>query len=407
MNNARKFQLLLVLAAMLLISGCQTISIDFTAAGDESPDEVAGEHAAQSQEEEFSLIPAGLLVNTGEEDALTYVDASGQIVGDISTPGIVAAEIDDAALGGRVVSGETFTELVYRAWTPEQALMVNINGKISTLRSSNTFLALAASPDGALAFAEVRMTSDNYPHGYLYAGTIETIANTGSFYDLVDAPNYMVITPVAVESTAGEPQGVFYTKAAWGIGGADLIFPINRGLYFFDLTSGDNMQVISEDRSFQGISPDMSMSGYVDYDLNGNRSMTVRSIQNGTDINFPLDPKSDRGAGFAVFSPDNGHTAWLEAAGSMISDPYDFQPFVRIGEISSGEVVHVIDDAMARDALNAPLVTFMRPAGWLTNDTLLVEVRGENWSDASLLSYNISTGDLSVFTSGSFVGFAY
>jgi len=372
MNNARKFQLLLVLAAMLLISGCQTISIDFTAAGDESPDEVAGEHAAQSQEEEFSLIPAGLLVNTGEEDALTYVDASGQIVGDISTPGIVAAEIDDAALGGRVVSGETFTELVYRAWTPEQALMVNINGKISTLRSSNTFLALAASPDGALAFAEVRMTSDNYPHGYLYAGTIETIANTGSFYDLVDAPNYMVITPVAVESTAGEPQGVFYTKAAWGIGG-----------------------------------PDMSMSGYVDYDLNGNRSMTVRSIQNGTDINFPLDPKSDRGAGFAVFSPDNGHTAWLEAAGSMISDPYDFQPFVRIGEISSGEVVHVIDDAMARDALNAPLVTFMRPAGWLTNDTLLVEVRGENWSDASLLSYNISTGDLSVFTSGSFVGFAY
>ena len=238
----------------------------------------------------FHLVPVGVLVNKGDENSLTYVDAAGQVVGAISTPGLVATESDDAVIAGRVVSGEPLPPVVFRAWTPEQSLMANINGAISTLRPSNTFLSIAASSDGALAFSEVLMTEDNTPHGYLFAGTVDTIGGVGSFYDLVDAPNYMVVTPVAVESTAGEPQGVYYTKTAWGIGGVDLIFPINRGLYFFDLTSGESTVSISDDHGFQGISPDMHLAGYVDYDLNGDRSMTIRTIQSGTDVKIPLDP---------------------------------------------------------------------------------------------------------------------
>jgi hypothetical protein len=49
----------------------------------------------------------------------------------------------------------------------------------------------------------------------------------------------------------------------------------------------------------------------------------------------------------------------------------------------------------------------MRPAGWLDDQTLLIEVRAENWQDATLLRLSLSDGSLTLFASGSFLAFGY
>jgi len=286
--------------------------------------------------------------------------------------------------------------------------MANTNGHISTLRQTNSFHSLTgATGQSALAFSEVLINSDNLPHSFLYAGNTANLSSVGSFYDLIDEPTYMALMPVGVEAVSSEPQGIWYTKTAWGIGGVDLIFPITRGLYFFDLTNGDNLQYLDTDRSFQGISPDLSHAGTVDFDMAGDRAMTVTNLTNNQHTSFALDPTSDRGSGFAVFSPNNQFAAWLEVSGSMISEPSNFHPRVRIGDIQNAGIVRDLVDATAAQAINGDQVTFMRPAGWLTNEILLVEVRGQDWGDVSLLRYDVNSGGLSIFSSGSFVGFGY
>jgi len=135
--------------------------------------------------------------------------------------------------------------------------------------------------------------------------------------------------------------------------------------------------------------------------------MTIINLTSSQQTSFALDPASDRGAGFAVFSPNNQFAAWLEASGSMVAEPPNFHPRVRIGDVQNGSVVRDLLDATAAQTINSDQIAFMRPAGWLTNETLLVEVRGQDWEDVLLLSYDVMSGGLSIFSTGSFVGFGY
>jgi hypothetical protein len=354
------------------------------------------------------LIPDGVLVNINEATGLAYLDTDGQLISEIETTGIGSTGPENVAIAGTVVPGDPLPPIIYHSWDPEQALKVNTNGKITTLRQINSFLAISSAPgQSAVSYSEVTINQDNFPHSYLYAGDAASLGSAESFYDLVDEPTYMALMPVGVKTADGAAQGVWYTKTGWGIGGADLIFPITSGLYFYELSSGNNLLYINPARSFQGISPDLTHAGAVDFDVAGNRAMTVIDLVNNKLVTFPLNPASDRGAGYSVFSPNNLFTAWLEASGSMISDPYDFHPRVRIGEIQSGDVVKELIDAEAIKGIDSERVTFLRPAGWLTNEALLIEIRGQDWGDVSLLRYDVFSGDVSVFSIGSFVGFGY
>jgi hypothetical protein len=354
------------------------------------------------------LIPDGVLISTGSENSLTFLDTQGVVMREIETPGIITVGQEDVAIAGPILPDGPFPTVVYHSWLPVQALMTNTNGVIETQRAFDTFSALIGAPgQSALAFSEVRYNTENHPHGFLYAATSENLASVPAFFDLVDEPFYWVLKPVGVKTIGGEVQGVWYTKTAWGIGGADLIYPINRGLYFFDLTNGDNTQYLDDTRSFQGISPELAFAASVESTSAGDAALTAINLNTGETIKFPLDPATDRGAGFAVFSPDNRYVAWLEATGSMVSDPYDFHPRVRMGETQSGGVVQALEDPVAAQTINGDTVTMMRPAGWLDNETLLIEVRGKNWNDVTLLRFVVNTGNLTVFSQGSFLVFGY
>ena len=417
MNFKKIILITIILVILLAVSSCQNVTIDLAGEDAKTPDAAASKMDESDETEDFpaeiigsgDLLPDGVLVNTDNGVGLTYLDVNGQVLSEIQTPGIGGSvDPENVAIAGTVTPGQPLPPIIYRSWEPEVALMVNTNGQTSTLRITNSFLSLNVAPgQSALAFSEVMISPDNFPHSFLYAGNTANLDSVGSFYDLIDEPTYMALMTVGVEAVSGEPKGVWYIKTGWGIGGADLIFPITRGLYFFDLTNGDNLQYIDADRSFQGISPDLSHAGTVDFDMAGDRAMTVINLTNSQKTSFTLNPASDREAGFTVFSPNNQFAAWLEASGSMISEPFNFHPLVRIGDIQNGGVVRELVDAIAAQAINGDRATFMRPVGWLTNEILLVEIRGQDWGDVSLLRYDVLSGGLSLFSSGNFVGFGY
>ena len=407
----------IALVTLLAFSSCQNVTIDLADEDAKSPDAAASQADESNETEDFpaenmgsgDLLPDGVLVNMDNGVGLTYLDVNGHILSEIQTPGIGGSvDPENVAIADTVIPGQPLPTIIYRSWEPEQSLMANTNGQTSTLRLTNSFLSLSGAPgQSALAFSEVMISPDNFPHSFLYAGNAVNLNSVESFYDLIDEPTYMALMAVGVEAISDEPQGVWYTKTGWGIGGADLIFPITRGLYFFDLTNENNLQYIDADRSFQGISPDLSYAGTVDFDMEGDRAITVINLANSHQTSFALDPASDRGAGFTVFSPNNQFAAWLEANGSMISEPFNFHPLVRIGDVQNGDIVKDLVDAAAVQAINVDRASFMRPVGWLTNEILLVEVRGKDWGDVSLLRYDVISGGLSLFSSGNFVGFGY
>jgi hypothetical protein len=354
------------------------------------------------------LIPDGVLISTTTEESLTLVDIDGRFVREIETPGITNLRPEEVTIAGPLVPDGPFPPVIYRSWMPDQALMVNDNGQVSAARTSDTFLALAGAPgQAAFAFSEVKYNENNYPHGFLYAAKTDNLSSVPAFFDLVEEPSYWPLKPVGVETTAGEPQGVWYVKTAWGIGGVDLIFPINRGLYFFDLTSGDNLQILNDNHSLQGISPDLGFAASVDAGSASEGALSVTNLSNQQTQQFPLDPATDRGAGWAVFSPDNRYAAWLEASGSMISDPYDFHPRVRVGDISNGGVVQSVEDTAVNQVIGGNSLSMQQPVGWLDNETLLIEVRAQDWNDARLLRFDVNTGNLTMFSDGAFLAFAY
>jgi len=415
----RKFLPLIaiLITVSLLIISCDALPFNISM---DSPaqEEIANEGLdedsapAESTIEEIadpsgSLVPAGAFVNTQDGMGLSYVNAAGQLITELKTPGIASADSKEVHVAGTIPSGPIYTPLVYRSWDPQQAIMINVNDTITTLRKSDGFFAMSGAPgQSAIAFSEVQMDGDE-PHSYLYAGNTDNLGDVSAFFDLIDAPTYMALMPVGVEALANQPQSVWYTKSAWGIGGVDLIFPITRGLYRFDLTSGDNIQYLDPEKSFQGISPDFSTAGWVDFEPSGDRALQVMKLAAGQVTSFQLDPSSDRGAGFVVFSPDNQYAAWLEASGSMVSEPLNFQARVRAGYIPNGGIVNEVNLDTASQFMPSGSAAMMKPVGWLDNMTVLIECHGQDWNETNLLTLDIASGQMALFAAGSFSGFTY
>jgi len=353
------------------------------------------------------ILPTGVLVNPHNGIGLKYYDSTGQAIAELKTPGIDNADLATVHIAGNMSSDKNFPPIVFCSWDPDQALRVNSVDSISTLRSTNSFLALVgAAGQDALAFSEV-VIENNSPHSYLYAGNFDDLGNASSVYDLNDENTNMALIPVAVDAINGNPQGVWYTKTAWGIGGVDLIYPITSGLYYLDLNSGEIQQFLDSQRNFQGISPDHLMAGSVEFDFDGDRSMMVTQFTSGQTIQFQLNSTSDRGAGFAVFSPDGQYIAWLEAGGSFSTDPTDFKARVRIGDLVGKSILREITSTLIKQTLNRTDISFTKPAGWLDSQSLLIEAWSEDWEQAFLVRLNVTDGSLTPFCEGSFSGFVY
>jgi len=412
MRNKRNLLSLLMISLVSAISGCgikiefQEQTEDLTAPPVEGEDSAPPMEASAEEIMIEQLTPNGVMAMAEDNLSLAVFNAEGKQLDFMQAPGIGSGDPQNLHLAGSWSENTPLPPLIYRGWEPEQAILQSVNGIASSLRTTDAFLSMAgAEGQPAFAFSEVALDA-NAPHSYLYAGTPDSIDSATAFYEMKDDQMVMALQPVAVDAVGGQPQGVWYTQTAWGIGGVDLIFPINQGLFFFDLTSGENLQALDNTRNFQGISPDRQWAASVEFDYVGNKALTVRNLETGQSVTFALHPASDRGAGYAVFSPDGQYAAWLEAGGSLLGDP-PFHPRVRVGDTASGGVVAETDSVAATQVLGWGTVSFLKPAGFLDAQTVVIEARGEEWGTVALLKYGFATGSLSVLCQGSFAGFVY
>jgi hypothetical protein len=366
---------------------------------------VSGEEGAPTLEAQTqpNSLPSGVLVDPQNGSNLIVYNTGGQHEYTLNAPGIGNLMTQSAVLAG---SGSD-AALVYHSWDPQQALMVNKQGTISTLRTTDAFFGMAsARGQAALAFSEV-VVEQVSPHSYLYAGTVDNLGSASPIYDLNDENLQMALLPVAVDAQNGVPRTIWYTQSAWGIGGVDLIFPITRGLYAFNLSSDQPGQALDAERNFQGISPDMRFAASTTFDAQSDQSMTVTDLSSGQNTTYALHANNERGSGYAVFTPDSQLVAWLEAGGSFAVEPSTYHSMVRVGEIASGAVDYDIEDGSVAQALGVDQITFMKPVAWLDNQTLLIEARTTDWGQVVLVRASLGEGNLSYFSDGSFIGLAY
>lgn len=410
MNTRQTLKIIIVSA--FLISSCN-IKLDYPAPTSEfSAPPVEGDSSApplETSADEIlinTITPTGVCVVKKEMAVLDCYNIDGELTSSIQVPGIGSTDPQRLHLAGAANSG-TALPVVYSSWIPEQSLVKSENGTVLPLRKTNSFFAMAGVPEKPiLAFSDV-VFEDNIPHSFLYDASLPNLSSSEPFFEMIDAKMGMVLLPVAVEAAASQAGKVWYTHSAWELSGEDRIFPINSGLYVFDLKTGQNSKALGTERNFQGLSPDKIQAGSISIDLNGDHSMRVTNLQTGRMINFPLDPTSDRGAGYAVFSFDGKHAAWVESGGSLIAGPSEFKTRIKVGNIETGEVIQELDSSAASKKLDWEWVSFMKPVGWLSEQTMIIEIRAGDPKIAALIKYDISDGSLQLLCEGSFAGFSY
>ena len=381
MNTRQTLKILIV--STFFLSSCNVKLILPAPTPEFSAPPVEGDSSApplESSAEEIlinSITPTGVCTVNLDIEVLDCYNNNGELISSIKTPGIGSTDPQGLHLAG-AAGTETVPPVVYFSWSPEQSLMKSENGTTFLLRKTNSFFAMAGVPEEPiLAFSDV-IFEDTIPHSYLYSGSLSTLGTSEPFFEMIDTKMEMVLMPVAVEAAGSQAGKVWYTHSAWELSGEDRIFPTNSGLYVFDLKTGQNSQALGAERNFQGLSPDKTLAGSISIDLKGDHAMRVTNLQTGRMINFPLDPMSDRGAGFAVFSIDGKNAAWVESGGSLIAGPPEYKTRIRIGNIETGTVIQELDSSTASKILNWEWVSFMKPVGWLDSQTLLIEIHEGN-----------------------------
>jgi hypothetical protein len=133
----------------------------------------------------------------------------------------------------------------------------------------------------------------------------------------------------------------------------------------------------------------------------------ILDVKQNSQVEIPLLPGSDRGAGYAVFSPDNSQVAWMEGSGTQMSDTPDFHSVIRLAPSSADvQITKQKTDAEFGAAVGLPKL-WVKPVAWLDNTNLLVEGRGDNWVDAYILKLNTESGDITLFAKGVYLGKYY
>jgi len=392
-------------------SACSLVSIQFTptqtATAQIAPTQqpTAEQATGKPQPVEVKL-PKGIFVNTNDGIGITYYNLLGQIITELKTPGATFAGPSHVHIAGNMPSGPIQVPVVYASYQPEEALMVNINDEVVTLVKTTYFNKLAGAPGLSAMAYSVNNPSDNMVESKLFAGNLQTLPGAAPIVTEAN-DQALVVVPMAVDATADTIHGVWFSRSPWGIGG-DIIFAIEQGLYYYDMATAQVTEYLNETHRVQGLALDRRYAASMSGGQNEPLTLRVINLSNGTIRDLPLDATSDRGGGDASFSPDNNFVAWMEASGTHMAEVPNFRSRIRVTQLpnASGLIHDILDTAVAA-LLGSSSVTHLKPVGWLDNQTLLIEARQESWEDVALVKLDVTTGGLSIFCQGSFVGFAY
>jgi hypothetical protein len=353
------------------------------------------------------LMPSGFLVMVNDSSVAAY-SLTGQPISSLQTPGISLGNANNVHVAGGVSAGTVSGAVLYLSFDNAGMIYQNLHGEISTSIAGPDVSYLCGAP-GQAAFAYTTTTWDSDALvSHLY---VRGAQGGGASWALerVDPESYTVL-PLAVQAQDGQPQGVWYSLMPWGIGG-DIVFPPRKSLTYLDLAAGGTeQQHLSADLNPVGMSPDMTWVAYMPANFGfveeNAANLVIYNLLSASQINIPLKPTSNRGAGYAAFSPDNHYVAWMEGSGWLMAETPDFHSKVIIADLN-GNITAELDDNVVAAVTGTPNANWVQPVGWLDGQTLLIQVRGENWSDVSLVKIGFDGSGIAYLAAGSFAGLIY
>ena len=361
-------------------------------------------------------MPAGAIVDprngiTGMTEGLIFYDTDGLILGELLAP--FASQTHAAGN----YQGSLNFPLVFHAFdteSREQYLMVN-SGSIQTdpggqvsvlapLDDKDMLSGLVGVPGEPILFYIVFQPIDATLRSQFVFGNMDSISAATPILTLEsNESRYWV--PVAIQMKEGTPNGLWFTRTPWGIGG-DIVFSYREGLSYLDLASGTIYEVLPPDMQFSSLSQDQTWIAYTVPKDTGSEFF-IRSLMGGDDpILIPSLPESDRGAGDGIFSPSNKYIVWREAQGSLFDG--NFQQTIRVATLDGQIVGDFKDISFYKTAELSEGGTQVKPVGWLNDESILVQViAAEKPHDGTLVKLNVTTGEFTLFAQGFLAGWFY
>ena len=84
----------------------------------------------------------------------------------------------------------------------------------------------------------------------------------------------------------------------------------------------------------------------------------------------------------------------------------DFKDTVRVGQMN-GAVIADLPMKSFEDAAGIGSISRAEPIEWLDDQTVIVQVRGQEWSQTALLRYNVASQETSYLAPGEFIELVY
>ena len=348
-------------------------------------------------------LPAGFAAAI--DQTLTVYDVNGIQQAQLTLPQLTFPDRDRIHLAGTMpASGGTIPLLYFSYDNGESLHFRDGNGQIFALLNGTSFLGLTGVAGQPLvAFSQIEYLDVNL-RSKIYVGSLQSLPSAAPI-SVIDDPESWAIKPIMMQAENGLPTKVWYTRIAYGIGG-DIVFEPRKGLFILDVASGQVNIILNNDIAPWAISPDTNWVAYSTGDWQTG-PMCIKNLVTGAESCFPLLPANDsRGAGNAFLSPDAQYVAWMEGDGAQMAEVPSFTATVRVGQ-NDGAIVVDLPMSVFENAAGIGPISRAEPVTWLDNQTLVVQVRGQEWNQVALLRYNVISQEISYLASGEFVGLLY
>ncbi len=350
-------------------------------------------------------LPVGIATIPTGGGTVNFFDLQGGSLGSYLSPNLAAGLFQQAAISGKLTysPGPILPSVIYFTMEQGGEIWQNAQNNAAGLVAAPNLLNLIGAP-GKLAVAYSLVSYTDYGlESMLYVGEPQSLASAQPVLDTTSTEIYAV-KPMAIAFKDEQPVGIWYTMMPYGIGG-DIVFDPHKTLVYLDLSNNKMDTYLDQTQNPQGISPDQTWIAYTP--VGGAGPLTIaHQFDYANAISFPLKENSDRGSGDAIFSPDGQLVAWIEASGSIMSDSPNFHQTIRIAS-TTGTVISEIPDSALVEVSGLPQVQWIRPLGFLDNNTLALEVKGAEWDVSSILTVKSDGTGITYLASGTFLGFLY
>ena len=349
--------------------------------------------------------PVGIATLPMGGGRVVYYDLQGQQIGELLAPGLLSGSLQQVHIAGPLsYSPEPIIPpLVFYTFDNGGELWVNNNNALSLIKPVPNLYSISGVPGKPLLVYSQVIYSDIGLQSLVYIGDIQSIGSVNPVLDSTNSQSYAV-KPLAITTESDQATGFWYTTNPYGIGG-DIVFEPTQTLNYLNLTDNQIKTYLSLKYGPTGISDDQA---WVAYNQSGEISplTIVHNFDFSNPITYPLMETNDRGAGNAVFSPDNQYIAWKEAGGSLMDQPPSFHETIRVATLD-GNIIAEIPDTSLLTASGFSEIDWVIPLGWLDTQTLALEIRGISWENAAILSVRYDGSNPTFIASGSFLGFLY